>query len=153
MDKLTAAQRRFGMNMYVSSSEINPGPAQPFIDIDKVPCSASEIKSRQERIDIKWPKSSYPTKGLFLDPASGESWTPSDAVDMSHAPHGPAHWNMALEIERKEAVIVELQRLLDEKDAEIDRLLEPTKWWRMLGWVIMTGTVLGVIAGVYEVIT
>lgn len=130
MDKLTAAQRRFGMNMYVSSSEINPGPAQPFIDIDKVPCSASEIKVRQEHIDIKWPKSSYPTKGLFLDEP------------------------LAIErTARLQLEVLALQELLDEKDAEIDRLLEPTKWWRMLGWVIVAGTVLGVIAGVYEVIT
>lgn len=108
MDKLTAAQRRFGMQLVVQAPtdrEMNPGPATPFIDFG--------FKGQH---DDRFP--------LLVG-----------------------------EIAHKDSVIVELQRLLNEKDAEIDRLLEPTKWWRMLGWVIMTGTVLGVIAGVYEVIT
>lgn len=121
MDKLTAAQRRFGMQLVVQAPtdrEMNPWPAKPFIDLSKSGPEFSQVKKRVAAFNV-----------------------PAD------------HWPLEAEIERKEAVIVELQRLLDEKDAEIDRLLEPTKWWRMLGWVIMAGTVLGVIAGVYEVIT
>lgn len=139
MDKLTAAQRRFGMNMYVSSGKV-----------DAVP----DTEGRR----------------MFVDQASGESWTsefpPSDPrryiIDDSERTPGPAtpfvDFSNAepLAIERTTRLQLEvlaLQELLNEKDAEIDRLLEPTKWGRMLGWVIMTGTVLGVIAGVYEVIT
>lgn len=128
MDKLTAAQRRFGMQLVVQAPtdrELNPGPAKPFID--------------------------FGFKGQHDLGKSGPDFSNDEICKHFHVPTD--HWPLEAEIERKEAVIVELQRLLDEKDAEIDRLLEPTKWWRMLGWAIMTGTVLGVIAGVYEVIT
>ena len=103
MDKLTAAQRRFGMNMYVSTDK------------------------------------------------AARTFSNDEICKHFHVPTD--HWPLEAEIERKEAVIVELQRLLDVKDAEIDRLLAPTKWWLVLGWVLMAGTVIGVIAGVYEVIT
>lgn len=131
MDKLTAAQRRFGMQLVVQAPtdrEMNPGPATPFID--------------------------FGFKGQHDLSKSGPEFSQIEKrVAAFTVPTGDRFPLLVGEIAHKESVIVELQRLLNEKDAEIDRLLEPTKWWRMLGWVIMTGTVLGVIAGVYEVIT
>ena len=101
MDKLTAAQRRFGMQLVVSNAAKADAPSKTE---DHASCWAYQ-------------------KGLELT------------------------------LDRKAAEVLALQELLNQRDAEIDRLTQPTKWWLVLGWVLMAGTVIGVIAGAYEVIT
>lgn len=147
MDKLTAAQRRFGMQLVVQAPtdrEMNPGPAKPFMDIDRA--------AAFQHTNLLYAEMRKELEGCVVDATGVDDLHPKllrrFTDDQIHSLFRGPEGTVRVQIENRE-----LQRLLDEKDAEIDRLLEPTKWWRMLGWVIMTGTVLGVIAGVYEVIT
>lgn len=130
MDKLTAAQRRFGM----TDREMNPGAARPFF-------TRTEIeKAGREKLE----RLGFHTGGYVSQRPEACKLLDDPFIDE------------ALKIERTTQLQLEvlaLQELLNEKDAEIDRLTQPTKWWLVLGWVIMAGTVIGVIAGVYDAIT